>query len=218
MAKSIVSSDACTLARISISYQATKQLVCWYLWNHLHFGLSALPPSSVTLKPTAWKDKKVWKCMRPDHLWKPGFLGKTHLCVHPLTERGIMPVGLTMCGRLNQFNLEQRNVWNSYTISISNFAVTKVGSTIIPAFMSQSTSLFQTIFLTLEISSSHWSWAPVIGCFICLFVVCFDQRDRLWVPLMWGLSVIQNGSVGTGECPSWLIPNSVLLEPHPIKQ
>lgn len=113
---------------------------------------------------------------------------------------------------------EQRDVFKIHILyQYQNFAVSKVGSTI-PAFMSQSASLFQTIFLTLEISPSHWSWAPVIGCFICLFVVCFDQRDRLWVPLMWGLSVIRNGSIGTGECPSWLIPYSVLLEPHPIKQ
>lgn len=217
MAKSIVSSAAYTLARTSVKVIRPQSSLLVSLKSFVLWPVC----SSTFLCPFETQGMKgqeggeVYEARPP--LETSGFLGETHLCVYPLTQRGIMPVGLTMCGWLNQFNLEKRNAWNSYTVSISNLAVTKVGSTI-PDFMSQSTSLLQTIFLTLEISSSHWSWAPVIGCFICLFVVCFDQRDRLWVPLMWGLSVIQNGSIGTGECPRWLIPNSVLLEAHPIKQ
>lgn len=85
-------------------------------------------------------------------------------------------------------------------ICIKNFVVSKVCS-VIPAFMSHSTSLFQSISLTLEISSSHWSTSSsdwLLHMFVCCLLwlerqslSTFDVRtvcDLKWEHRHWWMS------------------------------
>lgn len=92
----------------------------------------------------------------------------------------------------------QSQTWYQY----QNFALSKVCS-LIRAFMSHSTTLFQSIFPTLEISSSHWRGSAcdwLLGVFVCCLLwperqslSTFDVRtvyDLKWEHRHWWMSLL----------------------------
>lgn len=109
------------------------------------------------------------------------------------------PQGITAKGEMCLefiYVAAQNQTWYQY----QNFVVSKVCS-VIRAFMSHSASLFQSISLTLEISSSHWSISAsdlLLHVFVCCLLwperqslSTFDVRtvyDLKWEHRHWWMS------------------------------